>query len=404
MAKPYKEGQTWSIRRRIHGHDIYVSRQASAAAALKAMAKKVHSLEQAGQAKGFGPERTTLAQAFQDYGLERLPFMKGARQEANRQNKYLRAVGLATLKAKDIDAATSSASDTAKTTAYCVIVLEPHQPARVVPTGLADHRRQQNADTAKSDKARARLAAMKTADVCRHHVQELMDALRGRWCERCKHPPGALFAALTTCRNKEVPHVIALLLETAMRSSEPLTAALWKDVDWERKVLKLTDAKAGGREVPLSPHALQVLHQLQSLHPSRTRDERIVSITYESLKAAWTRACARAGIEGLNLHDLRHTAATRLALTTGANVFLVQALTGHKTLSMLERYVHVSARDVVEVLHRAPVRVEKAIEAPPAAPPQCLHVGAISIAPERPRPVSPIPSGNVVHVRFGRQA
>jgi hypothetical protein len=39
-----------------------------------------------------------------------------------------------------------------------------------------------------------------------------------------------------------------------------------------------------------------------------------------------------------------------MALKTG-NVFIVQALTGHKNLSMLERYVNVTADDVVKVMY-----------------------------------------------------
>ena len=39
-----------------------------------------------------------------------------------------------------------------------------------------------------------------------------------------------------------------------------------------------------------------------------------------------------------------------MALKT-ANIFLVQALTGHKTLQMVERYVNVKAADAVKVLH-----------------------------------------------------
>ena len=91
-------------------------------------------------------------------------------------------------------------------------------------------------------------------------------------------------------------------------------------------------------------------------------DDPIVQITYESLKAAWYRACERAGVDGLHMHDLRHTAATRMALKTG-NIFLVKALTGHKTLSQLERYVNVKASDVVNVMH-----AETSAGTQPAAP------------------------------------
>lgn len=141
-----------------------------------------------------------------------------------------------------------------------------------------------------------------------------------------------------------------------MRSSEPLLRAAWRDVDWDAKLLRLRESKTDARDVPLSPRAIEALEELRRLNPGDEHGP-LVRITYEALKAAWQRACARAGIEGLKLHDLRHTAATRFALTTG-NVFLVQALTGHKTLSQLARYVNVKASDVVDVMHaQAPVSV-----------------------------------------------
>ena len=134
-----------------------------------------------------------------------------------------------------------------------------------------------------------------------------------------------------------------------MRASEPLERARWGDVDWDNKVLHLRDAKAGKRDVPLSPVAIEVLKGLRGDAESNPK-ERIVRISYEALKAPWERACQRAGIENLHLHDLRHTAATRMALRIG-NMYLVKALTGHKTDSQVARYVNVKASDVVAVMH-----------------------------------------------------
>jgi len=131
-----------------------------------------------------------------------------------------------------------------------------------------------------------------------------------------------------------------------MRASEPLAHAKWKDVDWDRCILTLGDSKTGGREVPLSPGAIEALKQLGVGGP----DEPLVRITYEALRGAWNDALKRAGVQDLHLHDLRRTAATRMALKTG-NIFLVQALTGHQTIVMAERYMNVLADDVVAVLH-----------------------------------------------------
>lgn len=386
MAEAYQEGKTFSARIRQDGFDVYVSGHSSSRAASKAAGKELAKRQSAGKPKGLGPQKTTLAQAMQDYGLQRLPYLKGAAQEARRINKYLRAAGLSTL-------IVSPLSDAKKADVWFEVSLERPVGTRKIPRGLNGHRRNLLSKTSGSDKHRAALATTNMADVERHDVQGFMDALRlddlsaasiglerallralfnhancvWNWAALVQNPTTKLKmpkvnnerdrvlsaeeqtrldAVLQDCRNGMVPLVYTLLRETAMRSSEPLERARWRDVDWDAKILRLKTSKTGKREVPLSRAALQVLRDLQPGEP----DERIVRISYEAMRAAWRRACERAGIEDLRLQDLRHTAATRMALKTG-NVFLVKALTGHKTLKMVERYVNVKASDVVDVMH-----------------------------------------------------
>lgn len=402
-AKPYKEGKTWSMRRRVLGQELFVSGCATSAAAKKEMGKLVTPLQQRGAPKGFGPKRTVVAQAIQDYGMARLRFMKGAAKEANRINKYLRAAGLATLKVtKWADALAAgkvqgnpSAIDSEGKGPLFLVELVPTKAERDVPQGLGEHRKKLAVATTQSDVQRARIARMPVADVCRHHVQDLVDALRAdglsastvhierallrtlfyhahevwNWNEPSENPATGLRMpkvdnqrervmsteeqqrldeAIQDCRNKLVGPTLTLLRATAMRASEPLEHARWRDVDWERKVLRLVDAKAGARDVPLLPEALQALKELRALGPSEP-DDKLVRVSYEALKAAWQRACERADLQDLRVHDLRHTAATRLALASG-NVFLVQALTGHKDPKMVKRYVNVKADDVVKFM------------------------------------------------------
>lgn len=109
-------------------------------------------------------------------------------------------------------------------------------------------------------------------------------------------------------------------------------------------MIRLSQAKAGARDVPLNANALAVLRAMTQGQPH----EPIFGFSYEAYKKIFERACQRAGIEGLQVHDLRHTAATRAAKRFNGNIFLLQALTGHKTLSQLQRYVHVDASDVVD--------------------------------------------------------
>jgi integrase len=412
-AKPYKEGTGWSMRRRVLGQDLYVSGHKTVTAAKKAMEDLVKPLKLRGKPKGLGPHRTTVAQAMQDMGVERLPFMKGADQEARRINCYLRAAGLATLrvtKFKDEPAAqgaTPQPGEDVKRQFY-VVSLEPPQAGRKMARGLSEHRQSQAAQTAEADRERDALARMTMADVQAYHVQEFMDALRKVrepatvqlerallrrlfnyankvwcWTEPGQNPAVGLTmpkvdngrdrvmsldeqrrldTAIQECRNALVGPTLTLLRETAMRTGEPLEYALWKDVDWDAKLIKLRDSKNRKRDVPLSPAAIDALQQLAVLNPPQP-EEHIIRMSYNALAAAWRRACERAGVEDLHLHDLRHTAATRMALKSG-NVFLVKALTGLKTMSQLERYVNVKASDVVALMH-AP---EPAPAAAPATP------------------------------------
>ena len=409
MAKPRKEGSGWSVRRRFQGHSLYISGCATSAAAKKKMDERVAELSSGGKAKGFGPHETTVAQALQDYALERLIFMKGATQEANRINRFLRAAGLATLKLSrcksgGLEVAVYGESALAtdakgKGQLFNISLLAP-VTMRAIPQGLGKHRASLAVTTAASDDIRESLARMTMAEVEPHHVQKLIDAYRAenreaatlqleralirrvfnysRDCWSWKAPvknPGTgltmpsvdngrervmsqeeqarLDQAVQGCRNNLVGPILTLLRESAMRTSEPLEHARWRDVDWNLKILSLNDAKAGKRDVPLSPVAIEALRQLWDLGRGE-RDDPIVHITYEALKASWKHVCARAGVEGLRLQDLRHTAATRMALKTG-NIFLVKALTGHKTLSQVARYVNVKAGDVVNVMHAEPL-------------------------------------------------
>jgi Site-specific recombinase XerD len=57
-----------------------------------------------------------------------------------------------------------------------------------------------------------------------------------------------------------------------------------------------------------------------------------------------------AGIEDFRFHDLRHTAASYLAMS-GATIAEIAEILGHKTLQMVKRYSHISiphTRKVVE--------------------------------------------------------
>lgn len=61
---------------------------------------------------------------------------------------------------------------------------------------------------------------------------------------------------------------------------------------------------------------------------------------------------AHPDLEGLRVHDLRHTAAS-LAISTGANIKAVQRVLGHKSASItLNRYGHLYDDDLETLAER----------------------------------------------------
>lgn len=61
------------------------------------------------------------------------------------------------------------------------------------------------------------------------------------------------------------------------------------------------------------------------------------------------RAVSKAGVENFHVHDLRHTAATRLLRTTG-NLVMSQKLLGHSQITTTTRYAHVTKDDLRQAM------------------------------------------------------
>jgi integrase len=107
-------------------------------------------------------------------------------------------------------------------------------------------------------------------------------------------------------------------------------------------------AKVGGScEVPLSHAALQILHALSG--NAKATGPVWKAMATHSFSQTFIRACDRANLEDLKLHDLRHEATSRF-FEKGLNPMQVSAITGHKTLQMLKRYTHLRAEDLAKLL------------------------------------------------------
>ena len=146
---------------------------------------------------------------------------------------------------------------------------------------------------------------------------------------------------------EEMPSAVAafrLLLLTGCRMSEI------RDLRWEYvkdDCIELPDAKTGGRVVPLGPEARAVLSAIP-------RDEdnpwviagRLPGSHLTDLQRPWRRIRKQAGLEGVRIHDLRHSFASR-ALALGESLTMIGKLLGHTQVQTTARYAHL-ARDSIQ--------------------------------------------------------
>ena len=132
---------------------------------------------------------------------------------------------------------------------------------------------------------------------------------------------------------------IRLLILTGARLREILNLK-WSEVDFERGLLFLGDSKTGPKPIVLSPPALEVLAGLE-----RVGAFVIASGDTEKPKTdlhkPWARISKHAGLEGVRLHDLRHTYAS-VGVGGGLNLPVIGKLLGHKNTSTTQKYAHLS--------------------------------------------------------------
>lgn len=129
-------------------------------------------------------------------------------------------------------------------------------------------------------------------------------------------------------------------VETGMRAGE-ICALCWADVFAERKFLTVTGGKtsAAVRDVPLSPEALRILQQMAEVQDG----VQVFRLATSQVDALFRKAKAKAGIDDLTFHDMRHTAVTRLAKKL--EILPLAKMIGHRDLKMLLVYYAPSAED-----------------------------------------------------------
>jgi integrase len=198
--------------------------------------------------------------------------------------------------------------------------------------------------------------------------RRLYTAIRMRGVSEANCPRHELEWIIDATDSKELPTIMTLAVESAMRRSE-ICGIRREHVDLRHGVIHLPDTKNGEtRNVPLSPWAREILRQYLAERPQRGQ---IFSMSPSAVTRAFIRARRRARAEyealcdehgrrpnpvyfrDLRFHDLRHEATSVLA-----SIFDLHKLaktTGHKDTRMLLRYYHPDGRDLAREIAKSPL-------------------------------------------------
>lgn len=185
---------------------------------------------------------------------------------------------------------------------------------------------------------------------------------------KSKEPPGRVrflsdderVRLLEACRpHADLYLAVVLSLTTGARQGE-IMGLQWPQIDFARKVVTLHQTKNGERRaLPLVGEAfilLQERSKVRNLKDSRVFPPTTAKAKSRNLREAWERALAKAEIENFHWHDLRHTAASYLAMS-GVSLVEIAKMLGHRTLAMVARYAHLADEHIVSTGEKLAARL-----------------------------------------------
>ena len=163
------------------------------------------------------------------------------------------------------------------------------------------------------------------------------------------HERTRLLDACRVCISKPLYIIVVFALSTGARKGEILRLKK-ADVDLQRQVAVAYDTKNGEpRQLYLGSWLVALLEPLMNagsspwLFPARGGKVPV------NIEKEWLDARQKAGIKDFRFHDLRHTAASYMAMNGASPADIAEAL-GHKSYDMVKRYAHLSTTHVAKVV------------------------------------------------------
>jgi integrase len=134
---------------------------------------------------------------------------------------------------------------------------------------------------------------------------------------------------------------IRLLILTGARKTEILSLR-WEWVDFENRQIRLPTSKTGAKAISLGAPALELLAGIPRDQASPYVFPSTVANThYVGLPKVWRHVRDLAKLEGVRLHDLRHSFAS-VGASSGDSLYVIGKLLGHTQQRTTEKYAHLS--------------------------------------------------------------
>jgi integrase len=143
------------------------------------------------------------------------------------------------------------------------------------------------------------------------------------------------------CEAQSAVDAIRLLMLTGCRLGEIMTLK-WAYVDIKARELRLPDSKTGAKIVHYGKTAVDVLQGIKKLDDNpyvitgKKQGSRLTDLQHP-----WRRIRAKAGLDDVRIHDLRHSYASG-ALALGEGLPMIGKLLGHTQVQTTARYAHLA--------------------------------------------------------------
>lgn len=151
---------------------------------------------------------------------------------------------------------------------------------------------------------------------------------------------------------------IELSLFTGMRKGELFTLE-WQDVQAGSIRLQANNTKSKkSRTIPMDQTVKRNIQSLRNYIATNDINTKYVLCNerggrFYDLRKSFNRALARAEITDFRWHDMRHTFASWLVMD-GVPLYQVSKLLGHHSVTMTERYAHLSPDNLRDAVSRLP--------------------------------------------------